>query len=71
MKKVFINCALADSQKERLQKVSNDYEFVYEPEEDVEVIVGNYAPNKMREFPNLKWFQASAVGVDNYMKKEF
>ena len=69
MKKVFVNCALSDSQKERLQKVSNEYELVYEPEEDVEVIIGNYAPNKMRDFTNLKWFQASAVGVDNYMKR--
>lgn len=69
MKKVFVNCALNDSQKERLQNVSDEYMFVYEPEEDVEVIIGNYAPNKMKDFTNLKWFQASAVGVDNYVKR--
>lgn len=69
MKKVFLNCAVTESQKERLQSVSDEYVFVDSPEEDVEVIIGNYAPNKMKDFSNLKWFQASAVGVDNYIKK--
>ncbi len=69
MKKVFVNLKLNDNQKERLENISEELKMVYEPEEDVEIIVGNYAPSEMKNFPNLKWFQASAVGVDNYVKK--
>lgn len=69
MKKVFVNVKLNDEQKKRLETISNDYEFVYERSDDANIIVGNYPPEKLKEFKNLEWIQTSAVGVDAFVKK--
>lgn len=70
MIKTLIKASFNDKQIERIKSVSDKYEFVYEPSEDIEVVIGNYKPQKLKEFTNLKWIQTSAVGVDNYIKKE-
>ena len=69
MKKVFINFKTNEEDRKRFAAISDQYEFVYEPEKDANIIVGNYSPKKLQEFENLEWFQASAIGVDNYIKK--
>ena len=69
MIKVLVKSRFKDEQLERLKKVSDEYEFVYEDDKDVEIILGNYKAEKLKEFKNLKWIQTSAVGVDNYIKK--
>ena len=70
MIKTLIKASFNDKQIERIKSISDKYEFVYEPSEDIEVVIGNYKPQKLKEFTNLKWIQTSAVGVDNYIKKE-
>lgn len=70
MKKVFVNVKLDENQKKQLEEVSNQYEFVYERADDANIIIGNYPADKLKEFKNLEWFQASAVGVDPYTKKD-
>ena len=69
MKKVFVNVKFTDEQKQRLEAVSKDYEFVYSLDKDANIIIGNYAPNELKEFKNLEWIATSAVGVDAFTKK--
>lgn len=69
MKKVFINFKVNEDEKRRLQQISDQYEFVYEAQDDVNVIIGNYPPAKMQQFKDLEWFQSTAIGVDAYIKK--
>ncbi len=69
MKKVFVNVRLDDSRKRRLEKISGDLELVYAPDPCANVIIGNYSPARLKEFPDLEWIQTAAVGVDAYIKK--
>lgn len=68
MKKVFISYKLNDDERKRIESISDQYEFIYEPDTSAEVVIGNYSPNKLSEYKNLKWLQTAAIGVDNYIK---
>ena len=68
MKKVFVNIKTDEKQRQRLEAVSDRYEFVYEPDLDVNIILGNYSPRKLKEFRNLEWIQTAAVGIDGFIK---
>ena len=68
MKKVFVNIKTDEKQRKRLEAVSDRYEFVYEPDLDVNIILGNYSPRKLKEFRNLEWIQTAAVGIDGFIK---
>ena len=69
MKKVFVPVKLNDSQKERIESISSDFEFTYEVDKDANIILGNYPPAELKEFKNLEWIQTTAVGVDAFIKK--
>lgn len=69
MKKVFVPVKLNDEQKRRIESVSDQYSFVYEKDLEANIILGNYNPTELKEFKNLEWIQATAVGVDAFIKK--
>lgn len=72
MKKVFVNVKLTDSQKTKLESLSNDYQFVYDKSDDIfdsNIIVGNYPACDLSKFNNLELLLLSAVGYDAYIKK--
>ena len=68
MKKVFVNIRIDEKQRQRLEAISDQYEFVYEPDLDANIILGNYSPRKLKEFRNLEWIQTAAVGIDSFIK---
>lgn len=68
MKKVFVNIRTDEIQRQRLEAISDQYEFVYEPDLDANIILGNYSPRKLKEFENLEWIQTAAVGIDGFIK---
>ena len=68
MKKVFVNIKTDEKYRQRLEVVSDQYRFVYEPDPDANIILGNYAPGRLKEFRNLEWIQTAAVGVDAFIK---
>ncbi len=68
MKKVFVNIRTDEKQRQRLEAISDQYEFVYEPDLDANIILGNYSPRKLKEFRNLEWIQTAAVGIDSFIK---
>ncbi len=68
MKKVFVNIKADEKYRQRLEAVSDQYRFVYEPDPDANIILGNYAPGRLKEFRNLEWIQTAAVGVDAFIK---
>ena len=69
MKKVYARLRLNEEQKRRLESISDQYQFVYEAQDDVNILIGSCAPARLKQFTNLEWLQSSAVGVDAYMKK--
>ncbi|MDO4941160.1 MAG: D-2-hydroxyacid dehydrogenase [Erysipelotrichaceae bacterium] len=69
MKKVFVPVKLNDVQKQKIESVSDQYEFTYEVDKDANIILGNYNPSELKEFKNLEWIQTTAVGVDAFIKK--
>lgn len=69
MKKVFVPVKLNESQKERIESISSEFEFTYEVDKDANIILGNYPPAELKEFKNLEWIQTTAVGVDAFIKK--
>ena len=69
MKKVFVNIKTDEKQRRRFEAISDRYEFVYEPDLDANIIIGNYSPTKLKEFKNLEWIQTAAVGIDGFIKE--
>ena len=69
MKKVYVNIRSGEATKERFEAISPEYEFVYKEDLDAEVVIGHVPPSRLKEFKNLKWVQAPAVGIDKYIKK--
>lgn len=69
MKKIYIRYKLSDQEKQKLQDTFKEVEFVYEDDKECEAIIGFLSPDTLLNYPNLKWFQSTAVGVDRYIKK--
>lgn len=69
MKKVIINEYLTDSQKKQFESVSNEYVISYEDDLNAEILVGNYAPAKCKEYKNLELMLSTWVGYDAFIKK--
>ncbi|MBR4422292.1 MAG: D-2-hydroxyacid dehydrogenase [Erysipelotrichaceae bacterium] len=69
MKKVCLRFRLNEAEKTRLQAVSEEYCFQDKPDEETEIIIGNYRPEKLKDLPSLKWIQLSAIGYDKYIAK--
>ena len=72
MKKVFVNVKFNDEQKKKLEAVSNEYQFIYDKNENIydsEIIVGNYPATELKNFNNLELLLLTAVGYDAYIKK--
>lgn len=72
MKKVFVNVKLNEQQKQKLQSVSSNYNFVFEKNDgiyDSEIIVGNYPAKELVNFKNLELLLLTAVGYDAFIKK--
>ncbi len=74
MKKVLVNVPIDAETKKRFEDISDQYCFVYredreEDKKDVQIIIGNYPPARLKEFEKLEWIQSGAVGIDAYIKK--
>lgn len=69
MKKVFVPIKLNETQRQKIESVSDQFTFTYEVDKDANIILGNYNPNELKEFKNLEWIQTTAVGVDAFIKK--
>ena len=71
MKKVYVNIRSGEATKERFEAISPEYEFVYKEDLDAEVVIGHVPPSRLKEFKNLKWVQAPAVGIDRSSRTRF
>lgn len=69
MKKVFVPVKLNEDQKNKIESISNEYEFTYDVDYDANIILGNYPPKELCKFNNLEWIQTTAVGVDAFVKE--
>lgn len=70
MKKVLIDNKVTDSQKKQFESVSSDYVVTYDREDkDVEIIVGDVAPARCKEYPKLELLLSTWVGYDGFIKK--
>ena len=69
MKKVFVSFKFNEVQKQRLESISPELEFVYEPDEEASVIIGNYDTQKLKDFKRLEWMQTGAIGVEKYIQE--
>ena len=69
MKKVYLRFPFSEEEKAKLQEISAEYYFQDKPDEETEIVIGNYRPEKLKELPSLKWIQLAAVGFNNYIAK--
>lgn len=70
MKKVILNFAFKPEQIERFKAVSSELEFTNNINEyDAEILVGDYKPDTLKNYPNLKLLMTTSVGYDAYIKK--
>ena len=72
MKKVFVNVKFNETQKQKLEAVSSEYQFVYDKNDsiyDSDIIIGNYPTADLKNFNNLELLLLTAVGYDAYIKK--
>ena len=72
MKKVFVNVKFNETQKQKLEAVSSEYQFVYDKNDsiyDSDIIIGNYPTTDLKNFNNLELLLLTAVGYDAYIKK--
>lgn len=71
MKKVILNFAFKPEQIERFKAVSSELEFTNNINEyDAEILVGDYKPDTLKNYPNLKLLMTTSVGYDAYIKKD-
>ena len=69
MKKVYVSFNFNEDQRKRIESISDELEFVYKPDKEANIIIGNYKPSELINFQNLEWIQTCAVGIDSYIKK--
>ena len=69
MKKVYVSFKFNEEQKRKIESISDKLEFVYTPDKEANIIIGNYKTSELINFRNLEWIQTCAVGVDSYIKK--
>ena len=70
MKKVILNVKFTDEQIRRFKEVSNDLVFTNDiNEKDAEILIGDYKPTTLKEYPNLKLLMSTSVGYDAYIKR--
>ena len=69
MFKVMCSFPLTEEDLTELESVSKEYRFVFEKETDVDIILGNVPAATLKDYPDLKWFQSCAVGIDSYIRK--
>lgn len=70
--KIAVPMFVREKDKKVLEAAAPGAEFVYgKAEADLkgaEVIIGNIAPKKLAELPDLKWLQLNSAGADAYCK---
>lgn len=70
MKKVVVNEYLTPKQKIQFESVSDQYVISYDDSElDAEILVGNYAPAKCKDYKNLELMLSTWAGYDAFIKK--
>lgn len=70
MKKVILNVKFTDEQIKRFKAVSNELVFTNDiNEKDAEILIGDYKPTTLKEYPNLRLLMSTSVGYDAYIKK--
>ena len=69
MIKAFLRYPFSDDEIARFQTLSPELFFQDIPDEETEIIIGNYRPEKLKGLTSLKWMQLSAVGYDKYIAK--
>lgn len=68
MKKVYLHTKFDDKQINTLKQISDQYEFVFTDDKDVNIIIGHYPAGKLKQFKSLEWIQSPAVGIDAYIR---
>ncbi len=66
-----------DEDKQYLENIAKDCEFVYkdkdsvgeEDVQDIDIIFGNVSPDVISRAPKLRWLQTNSAGVDPYCKE--
>lgn len=70
MKKVLLNVKLTDDQLNKFKAVSDELVFTDDLNDlDVEIMIGDYKPQTLINYPNLKLLMSTSVGYDAYIKK--
>ena len=70
MKKVLVEHALTEKQKQQFLALSDKYEFVFGTEDkDAQIAVGNFSPAQIKELKNLELYISAWVGYDAFIKK--
>ena len=70
MKKVLVEHALTEKQKQQFLALSDKYEFVFGTEDkDAQIVVGNFSPAQIKELKNLELYISAWVGYDAFIKK--
>ena len=70
MKKVCVAASLTAEQKRRLEASCPQYEFVYEREEDAQIVIGYLPVSELKCFEKLEWLQTLSAGVERYIAKD-
>lgn len=70
MKKVILNVKFTDEQIRKFKAVSDELVFTNDiNEKDAEILIGDYKPSTLKEYPNLRLLMSTSVGYDAYIKK--
>lgn len=70
MKKVILNFGFKDEHLIKFKEVSNELVFSFDINDlDAEILIGDYKPDSLKNYPNLKLLMSTSVGYDAYIKK--
>lgn len=77
MKRILVTIPVEDRHKEYLEEIGRECQFQYtspltvkeEQLEQAEIIIGNVAPEKLKNAKRLEWLQLNSAGADNYCKE--
>lgn len=69
MIKTYLRYPFSSEEIARFQQLSPELVFQDKADEETEIIIGGYRPEKLKELSSLKWLQLAAVGYDKYIAK--
>ena len=69
MKKVCVAASLTAEQKRRLEEACPQYRFVYDKDEDADIVIGYLPIAELKKFEKLEWLQTLSAGVERYIAR--